>query len=506
MGDQVNLSKKKYIEILAKVVPENNNENIVTMHVDLGTVSEDFYTDFGGMGILNSEDGLFQEFGGEFDGIVTSIEDVGLDMVPDGEPGDDPNDESDNEETNNEKLQINGTENNGYLDTEDLNENGSLDTNNSYFEFSFQMHSMSPHIVSNHDGWILYRIPIDNIDSSQIIHDTSTGLPNMEKLSFAKIWFEPEQTEYPTKIHFANIEVVGNKWEIGSIKDLEDRIISEDELEINNENSQIGISDNKRDMHYKPPSGTTYETDGQKSKEQSLFLSVDNLQPEHQVEIGQEFADKINLLNYGKMKYFIYLEKGEFENDTFDDELSAVIKIGADSTIYYEIEKPIMPNEWETKMKEDWWLDFEIDFSDLTSLKEISFDDSASYTDTDTGVKYSIFKNPNLDIIEEISLGIRNNSSSAFSGTIYFDDIRVKDPYDKIGTAARVTLNSRFADFSTLDVTLENKSDNFMSNNRRSRNSSTDTNKEAIQDLTINNKYYLDKFFPEPWNFDVPLT
>jgi len=498
IGDQVDLSKKEYIEVLAKVELDNMVDNNVTMHINLGTISEDFYTDFGGLGIMNSEDGLEDN-----DGVLTLDEDVGLDMVADGLPGDDPNDDSDSEEINNERLKINGTEGNGSLDTEDLNENGNLDVKNSYFQYSFQMNASSPYLVSNHDGWCLYRIPMESI-SSETMHDTDTGVPNIEKISYARMWFEPEKNYSPTKIHFASVEIVGNKWNVSAIKDLDGKIVSQEILDSNNETCLIGIADNKRDMHYTSPAGTTYETDGQKSKEQSLFLKIDNLSGGHQIHANQEFTDKVNLLNYGKMKFLVYLENAENNISDYDEELSAVIKIGADSTIYYEIEKPLEPNEYLAKMKKSNWYDFEIDFSNLTKLKQISINDTASHVVD--GVKYSIFKNPNLDSIDEISLGIRNNSNQTFSGTIFFDDIRVKDPYDDIGYASRLTLNSKFADFSTLDITTEWKTDNFMSSNKRSRNSSQDKSKQEKQDLSITNVYHINKFFPDSWGLKMPLN
>jgi len=56
------------------------------MHVDLGDINEDYYTDFGGEGVLNTEDG---KNGGVSDGQLDDYddvnEDIGLDGIPDGE-------------------------------------------------------------------------------------------------------------------------------------------------------------------------------------------------------------------------------------------------------------------------------------------------------------------------------------------------------------------------------------------------------------------------------------
>ncbi len=59
LGNQLDFSQKKYLEIYAKLETVNQNTNMypnVTLHIDLGDLNEDFYTEFGGYGVLNSED------------------------------------------------------------------------------------------------------------------------------------------------------------------------------------------------------------------------------------------------------------------------------------------------------------------------------------------------------------------------------------------------------------------------------------------------------------------
>jgi hypothetical protein len=139
IGNEIDFYKKRYIEILAKVDTLNYNQTSkpVIMHIDLGAINENFYTftDENGEGILDMEDGLVAR-----DGILDGLEDVGLDRIKNGEPGDDPDDDYDNDEVTIsgevEYPKINGTEGNNKLDTEDLDNNGSLNTTDIYFEYS----------------------------------------------------------------------------------------------------------------------------------------------------------------------------------------------------------------------------------------------------------------------------------------------------------------------------------------------------------------------------------
>jgi hypothetical protein len=80
--------------------------------------------------------------------------------------------------------------------------------------------------------------------------------------------------------------------------------------------------------------------------------------------------------------------------------------------------------------------------------------------------------------------------------------MRVNNPYQEMGVAQRVSVNSRFADFSTLDVDFESKSENFNPVIQRGRaNTYTRT-----QSLNIINKYFINKFFPNSWGLDIPIT
>ena len=107
LGNQLDFSQKKYLEVYAKLeplYPNTDNYPNVTMHIDLGDINEDFYTEFGGYGILNSEDI-------NRDGVLTISEDIGLDGIPKNQPGHDPNDIA-YPSSGNDYSGVNGTEEN----------------------------------------------------------------------------------------------------------------------------------------------------------------------------------------------------------------------------------------------------------------------------------------------------------------------------------------------------------------------------------------------------------
>ena len=85
IGNQVDFSDKRYIEILAKVNKPNATSEIpnAILHIDLGNVSEDFYTEHGGLGVLNTEDGKSKD-NNTPNGILDYDEDIGLDGIASG--------------------------------------------------------------------------------------------------------------------------------------------------------------------------------------------------------------------------------------------------------------------------------------------------------------------------------------------------------------------------------------------------------------------------------------
>ncbi len=509
LGNEIDFSEKKYIELLVKVdqYPFQTIEPQVTLHIDLGDISEDFYIHNNGKGILNTEDGAN---GGIRDGILEPREDVGLDGITEGAPGDDPHDRFSIEKNEfGDFPYINGSSGNGVLDTEDLNKNGVLDVLNRYFQYSVNLNN-TPY-ESEHNGWRLYRIPIDNY----VIKSEVSTQPDMQRINFARVWLEVEEL---TRVNIAKMHLIGNKWQEGVVKDTNDRVIPVGELNALNISMTVGTVDNQnnREHYVSPPKVTTF-SDGIPNLEQSLYVEYQNLQHDQYGLVLQRFRETQNLLSYGRFRYWAYLEQGRdnlLPSDKGDHDI--VFRVGADSLNYYEIHYPAEAFSYNAdgnKMKEDNWTEIDIPFNVLTSLKQ----SVESYLDMVEEivelpingrieeVKIRVKGNRvTLTNVREISVGIVNNSNRSFSGRLYVNEIRAAEPYEDIGFASRATLNTTFADFSTLNIGLVWRTENF--NTTTTRSSSPQIGGEESISLDINNRYNLHKFFPTGWGFNIPLT
>jgi hypothetical protein len=505
LGNQLDFSTKRYIEVLVKVDSLHQNQKPVVMHVNIGDINEDFYTDFGGEGVLNTEDG---KNGGVPDGQLDVYgnvnEDIGLDGIPDGEPGDDPRDNySAEKDENGDYPNINGTENNGKLDTEDLDNNGELNDADVYFEYSLTLKDTT-YLESDYNGWFLYRIPIDDDNNFRIVTNKNIQ-PDLKRISFARIWFEVEQT---ARIKLVNVDMIGNKWGSNRIRDNQENIISDFDLDNNRESMQVGIADNQKNLHYVPAPGTVIKVSGEETLEQSLTIDYTNLMPGHNGLVRQTFRDPFDFLNYNRIRFWVYSEK--FENSFTEMTHDLVIRIGADSVNYYEINYPLSANDYTATMDKGGWIDFDIEFSKLTFLKSPDLEDTTyvkidnyySYYETD-GMLVKMKRSPTLGNIKQISMGLENKGSLPYSGRIYFNDIRVAEPYNDIGYAARGNVNLKLADFATVDISTEWKTDNFQASAVRQTKSQ---NTAETTSLNINGNVNLHKLFPAQWGFRIPLA
>jgi hypothetical protein len=502
IGNQLDFSNKKYIELLIKADNYGEIPPNITLHVDLGDISEDFYTEYGGLNVLNTEDK-------NQDGEVTTEEDTGLDGLTDSQPGNDPNDNwiFEDADPQGDYLHKNGTENNSILDTEDLDNNGVLNQLDRYLSYSTSVTninpSQNPYIVDyiQSTKYILLRIPLNNPSAYEIVNNSSSGiLPTLKKVSYVRLWAETDKT---ARILIASASIVGNKWEDFHIRDFNNNIINTTNLNANNELYISGIADNQKNSHYTSPKNTFYKELDKPTLEQSLTLTTQNIQPGHQVLLKQRLFDYYDLRSYEKIRFWVFPENGKDLPYNSADSLNIVFRIGSDSLNYYQVRQPLKVLEYVNKMPDEWWVELDYNLQDFSSIKDTLNWDEEYFNN---GRYFSYEGTPTLTNIREFVLGIQRKSTdpNPYNGIIYFDDIRVANPYEDYGWAGRISLNSVFADVSTFDVEYEQKSLNFNPTIQRGRTQNTSF--ATSNSLRIVNKYFLEKIFPETWGLRLPLS
>ncbi|MBD3348909.1 MAG: hypothetical protein GF400_06895, partial [Candidatus Eisenbacteria bacterium] len=436
------------------------------IHIDLGTISEDFYPLRAPNGEWDTED--YDKNGFDAD------EDTGLDnccstgecesqvegCVDDTSPTDDYVYSYEN--APDDYRRINGTENNDRLDTEDLNGNYIADHDNRYWSLEVDLENEDYLVFDNMEyeepdkrsNWRLYRMPL--ADAVPV-----GGIADWEVIKSARIWFEgldlDSEVGDDPKVMFGSLDIVGSQWEPMKIRDEYGDPIPDDEL--HGESFNVTAKNTKEDEDYEPPfdPGVDEETNVKK-REQSLALLFENLRGGHEAAARKLLYAEENYTRYGAMEFYVHGGPETEEGTEF------FIRMGADSLNYYEYSLRLR-TDVETVV-DGWYQDrlsdrnrLKIPFTSLTNLKLGEFEDAdtaAVWGDTARidGERFKRVGWPSLSRVRQLTVGVRYAEESgladAISGEVWVDDIRLTDVRKDIGWARRTTIDARFADLATV--------------------------------------------------------
>jgi hypothetical protein len=504
----VDFANRTYLETWIAV--EGSEAGV--LHIDLGTVSEDQNRrnrrgELVGKGCFNTEDI-------NRDGLLQRVEDVGLDQIGDVDSDDPVCGETEcgsvcddgNDDYNYRQgvyRDLNGTEDNNTLDTEDMDEDGGLDIAESLFRYTLDLSDRNdPRIVGgdrepNSSGrtWRRYRIPI--ADATVVVDG---GIePSLREIKHVRLWYDG--VEAPSEISIANLDVVGSTWLQRKVNSLDGSPVYADEGV-----SAATVSTREDDKRgYEPPIGVHVERDqdGRIRNEQALALQINNLRPGHEALLVQSLFDAVDYTLYGGLEVFV--QGRESQPEIF-------FRFGADSLNFYEwrvqVEAP-----GSASLDAHGWARRELDLQALTLFK----DDAAKaglehpFVSEDLGV--SVVGRPSLTRIKRMEIGVRNlrggmeeggilvpgSSEMIVADEVWIDDLRLTKVRRDLGIAARVSSRIALSDFANASVTWQYRDSEFhgLGTNRGQGADQTDWN--GLGDLQ------LDRFLPPGWGVSMPF-
>jgi cell surface protein SprA len=497
------------------------------LNIDLGKISEDHYVKGRfpdpNSGILEESYNNLNNEDINFNGLLDEGEDTGIDGVA-GRDGDNVlNDAGDDDwaeprATQPEFARINGTENNGqaqgarYPDSEDLDGDGSLNRFNDYFEYNFDLGDPdNSYLVSQTffndgtpTGWKLYRIPIKDYDFKVGDPDTT-----FQQIFTVRLWvnnIKPKANDYDTVL-VATFDFVGNEWEETGID-----LFNNGDFVVDDEKFSITVYNT--DEHTGPPANYTSppNVEGIKdritqavSKEQSLVMQLKELPRESRAEARKQFREKINMLNYKRMKMFVYGNR-LLPNDS----LVFYIRFGPTDRVYYEYREKISTG-WVQENE------IEIDFEELAKTKDEQYQINANVPDSLNELpvyrrrdpnfpnkEFYVVGTPGLHNINYIVIGaINRGERDLIDREIWLDELRLTGVDRQSGTAMRLLTDLSIADIATVRAQWELVDDNF----RRLEQQFASTNGK---DMTREKQSYfaslrLNKFMPEGWGLEIPV-
>lgn len=472
-----------YIEIWMQVNPTGGNSDSAKMIIDLGNISERIITS----SILKpkSTSGYTIDYHTEdrdLSGTLNEGEDNGIDGYSTAEEkqafrdaglndiADLPDPSRDNYawiQGSSDYSSFNGTELNATnlteakkIDTEDLNNNGTLNTENNYFEYVIPLDTTkfrnNPYIAGGGNaGWYQFIIPLDQ-------YEKIIGNASLTNIQYARVWFKGFDDNAQIKI--VDFNLVGNQW------------IKQNKNDTSYTVTVVNIEDNSN-IYLPPVPGDVLRQRDQTqvdqnvlSNEQSMSLDVRNLLPGQGKFVFKSFITRpLDLINYKILKLFVNGDSTFQYINPNNHDASMVVRIGTDTSNYYEYRAPIHPDKrpgspWESLNE------VIINLSEMAAVKQ-KRDSTGNLVyipvpNGQPGALYGVVGNPSIRDVKQITLGVVNTNSDpiitkAITGSVWFNEMRVLKTNDASGYAFTLSAGLKIADLAQLNFSYNKTDPNF---------------------------------------------
>lgn len=482
-----------FVELTLNVVDAHLLGPDTKVYLELGQISEDVIPNFE----LDTEDGV-TDANPQRDDVLNEGEDIGIDGLTNGQEQetygvteDDPARDdyffdafrSDNPD---DYRRVNGLEGNvgqergPFPDTEDLNSNRSVDLDDSYFRYEIDLNpdpATNPQIVgSGANNWRQYRIPL------------RTGYTVQGTPSFANVQYARLVIKSPTRtwIRIAEMNLVGSDW-----RNM-DLAVGDTTVDPKLDISFVNLEDNggAPDFYDLPPgvSPQISQLTGLRDNEQSLSLTVQDLQRGESRGAIRVRPRSFDMFNYRKMRFFLH-GAGDMDEATIEGQqpkVIACIRFGWDSLNYYEYRVPLLRG----------WNPYEIDFNELAAIKFDRGTSIGGVTEVPVpgkpGHTYAVRGLPSLTRTQFIAFAIKNTAwPGALNTTMWVNELRAVDAQGGADWAATISASAKLADFANINYNAQRFNPNFHRLEERFGDRVERTN------WAFNSVFQFDKFLPD---------
>ncbi len=424
----------------------------VTMRVDLGAISEDFYRPWRA-GVLNTEDK-------DNNGQLSVDENTGYDGVFDGDDDDDPFDNWAYSEGN--YSRINGTEDNPRTvpDSEDLDDDGNLDMDEVFYRLSFSLDDTT-FVANKSDDWRLYRIPLT-------MGVAVGGTPSWRSIRYIRFSFTGPGIGEGSVFQIASMQIAGTSWLNEGVR--EKATMLPPNMLGPGEAFEIAAKNTRDDPDYVPPYDPGVDAEGYRKREQSLVFGLRSIEPGNSGSAYRTLPGQGN--DYTLYQTLAFYVRGDEQSDAED--LHMFVRIGTDSINFYEYATSIRYG----------WKNVAVPLSALTNLKTAEatrdsiYGREVDYRRLDGSDGWiAAYGSPSLTRVSRVSAGVVNSGSQATSSggvEVWFDDLRLTDVRKDAGFAGRITVAAAFSDLFTVTADYE-KTDSEFQTISTARTGSDDT-------------------------------
>ena len=413
----------------------------------------------------------------------------------------------------------NCTRGNGREDSEDLDEDGNLDTQEHYRRFVIRLDGSSPFLVRDRDEtgtrFRLYRVPLrgqSGIDVGGTITDADLRAVRHLRLTVAG--------NRRDHLVLARMSIVGSTW----IKRSETGVLTGFGGDTASVHGRVEVGPVSRltvgDAYTSPP-GVIEELDdptegfggqGIEFNERSLSIGFGDIRPGDRVEVYNRFPQyPRDFLSYREARLWVVAPRGDFVPEV---PAFFFVKIGTDDRNFYLYRKRLSrtatpgrvgEEDWlpETVIRFDQWLrlrreaEIELIVEPRTGadppLVLWSADSTYAVVMQDRG------RAPNLAAVREMSMGVINGTGAPISGEVWVDELRLSRGIRDAGMVAALDAELRGGAFLQSWASLRSRSGYF----RQLRASPTFQDDRSLDAQAT---LQLGRFAPDSWGLQVPLS
>lgn len=418
------------------------------------------------------------------DGVWTQQdEDTGLDGVygddEDNVTGDDANDDYDQDDYTGG---INGTEMNRLWDTEDIDRNGVLNSQDRYYSYSIDLDDTTAatgYYIANaglQDGWKMFRVPIkDNT------WDTVIGAPDWLNIKYVRIWFDNFATTETLLIY--KMSATGSRWK-------NEGVVGARMPPTPSEVFVLTAVNTKTHKYYISPYPPERDQFGQTRTEGALELRLENIQQGHTCIARRRTDDNEDYRAYDTLTFYLY------STGNVRAGLNPLIsfRIGSDSLNFYEYSTEFENGELDSYSQ---YRRFHVAMENLVELKK----STVVPGETLSSPPYSVVGNPSLSKNQFLEIRVTNQFVTPLDDTLWFNDIIMVAPKTDVGRILRGNGNITFADFATVNFSYDESNGRF----RRLTDPNAISTQSAGRGYSISSNIKLDRFLPRDWQFNIPL-
>jgi len=426
-------------------------------------------------------------------------------------------------------LEVQCSNGNGILDTEDLNGDDVLNFNaaniaDNVFRWVFTPAELGRFFVRNGritsiGRWSLFRIPLDSPD--QVL-----GVPNARLVQHLRLTVAGPTSDVDSVVRwgFARMKLTGAPW----IR-LADAPIDGISGSTANPTGEVVVTTisttDNTDLGYVPPPGVTNAGNssatsddlGTEINESSLriytfdLVTGEALQVDQRVEAVDRFvAGPQNTLSYGELRVWFRGRGSGWE----EGDLEAFLKMGSDDNNFYLYRTPASTTSWEPEavIDLDIWRELrsQVEVQWLQGLPpsgagQCGMGDSTAYVACSGPYLVQVadpgINPPNLAAVQQISAGILRVAATTIIDTaeLWIDDIRLTRPVNQIGTALAIDGRLSASDVGNLTFGFTRRGSQF-------RQLGQDPSFQTTNNLNVSSTLRLERFLPPGLGLFVPTT